>query len=1369
MYYLINSSLRIGEEIGVEIVDTAKISTSNISCINTLQSDKTVLVSLLDDILSNTTGEKFSCSLTSNSNVVINSTNCQFKINFDNIESNNTYNLLGLNPSMIPNIYYNNIVGSNIINLNTPIFESNIFKIDVIKNSYEGTFLVHPPNYTIINLCSLIQNKLYIGTQLSWQVSYNSSTDRVSIVLNSPNYKFVFFWTNIVMYNISKSLGFSTDNQDTQFITSTIGTFKPSIDTVLSIEDNLFLNTQQTNITVLDNNIEFSAETTNSNTFINNLKNLLEKNTNLNWDISISDINNKITLKLLNNDNLNNEYMFQILFSNSSMARIAAAMGFTQVDTTLSISLTGSSAVNNNVVLNPDDLFKIKIQQTYKRYVYKKYSIPLSKPVYNPKECLEQIKQKLINITNNPWTISSNVGSSINNNSYLQIKVNDVDSSFRFLWGNVYTGNLAKSMGFANVDMTTFNDNIVSGNIIDFNYNLDYNDRLYFQTKSNIYYTLTDIKLPTRDDEYRLNDYILNLPKYLFEKTGQEYIVELINEKVNISVKNSNTSFRLLFGQSEMKDIAKMLGFNPVNQEVYSRYVVSDNKVDNSILLTSEDIFFSVQKIMNSSSIIKQNIISLNQSYITPSKLISNLQNLLNQKTGKDWTVSVLSNILTIKVNSPNCAFQILWAEQEMNDIARSFGFNLENQTTFLNTITGVSPINLSIVYTVNNEFLFNFRDTNVTYSNPKQYIYNVSPYLYNAQSFIDSLPKILFDLTGKLFRVIYNTITKKITIAIDSSNSYFKIQWQHPTMLKIAQMMGFNPLETPEYTTITVGQNIADLSITLNNSMNFYITIQDKTNINYDVILKEDVIFIDPDFFYPVYFFNFISNQINSNLVIPLTFNYNTTTKKITISSTNKFQIDFGNMTNLAQIMGFDFIISPSYEYSFTGQNAVNMTLSVLEKDLFNVKFLKSFTSYQFNFYDFYAEYHNKLLNNYLYKYTALLWKSSYDVSTKKISVNLYSNKYRFILSDNLMKTINTIYGFDTNSTQSFSNTQIGNFKMSFSTYSNGSLVRLPELFDPLNAVIVYSLEPNNNTPILYSILFEPIFFTPTNLCNYFQNILNIVIPGLGFVVSYNNNTKKITISTTFSLNKKFRLFLGKSNFVSLLLGFNNSNISDYSNTITSEKEVIMTAQFSRIIIDPKSIIEFNKITLHNLQLPILENITDYNNTLKFVEKVGNATTLYTVRLIPGYYTNITTTLQNALNSAGGAGVYTVSLSNNRLTISVIGCQFVIAWTKNTVLATMCGFNFIDTPNYTNSITSDFNIDLVYPKVVYLDIEGVKFQSQFINNKHMFLINLSNPSYGKSIVSTNNQLNKIIFSLYDENNYLVSLVNNWNATIEFS
>ena len=230
--------------------------------------------------------------------------------------------------------------------------------------------------------------------------------------------------------------------------------------------------------------------------------------------------------------------------------------------------------------------------------------------------------------------------------------------------------------------------------------------------------------------------------------------------------------------------------------------------------------------------------------------------------------------------------------------------------------------------------------------------------------------------------------------------------------------------------------------------------------------------------------------------------------------------------------------------------------------------------------------------------------------------------------------------------------------------------------------------------------------------------------------------------------------------------MGFNNSDISTYENTITSEKEIIMSSQFGKIIIDPNAMISFNKITLKNIRLPILENITDFNNTLT-IENISTKN----VKLVSGYYTDITLPLQNALNTSG-IGNFTVSLLNNKLTINC-NTPFKILWSKNTVLAMMCGFNPIDMTNLTTSVSSDFYIDLVYPKNIYLDLDGIKYQSNFFNNKHMFLINLNDTNYitlnDTTLKAPNNSVNKLIFSLYDENNYLISPTTNWNATIEFS
>jgi hypothetical protein len=1262
--YLINSSLRTGENLLVETINTTISNTGNLSCDNTLLSDKNVMTHIFDNFLSNITGELFTTSLSSSNIMTINSQTCNFKLDISsNIDTFYPYNLLGFNSSALPNTFYNTITGLNNINLNTPIFQTNIFQLDVLKTSSDQTFQIYQPNFVIQNLCQLIQDQLIINTNLSWQVVYDSVSDRVKITLIStnnfslpvsgsltsiiPEYKFKFIWNDSQMIHITNALGFT---EQSEFVTGNITAENPPlIDTILSYNDIIVLN----------------------------------------------------------------------------------------------IEKTDSSNIKS----------------------YQIYEIPLNLPIYNPKECIDQISKKLSDTTAKPWSISSNIGETINNNSYLQMNLYDTDTSFRMLWANVSTGNISKSMGFANIDTPNFENTIISGNIIDFNYNLNYTDQLNYEIKSNIYYKLDDFIIPTNSNERVLNEYIVSLSRELQNISGKKYSVyfQESTQKIYISVSDTNTTFKILFGHPSMTNIAQMLGFNPVNTPTYVNYLVSDYIVDYSIQLSIEDIFYMIQQ-SNNYDFSTFNTISINQSYFLSNTFINNLQDILTTKTNKSWSVSQTSNYLTIQVNSPNCAFQFLWGDASMKNVSTALGFDTINPTTFLTTTTSNNNINTLIQFNDNDQLVFKFRDTTQTYSIPKSYLYDVPNEFYSSQKFIKSLALILYNLTNKIFEVSYDTNTQKITIQIDSSNSYFKIQWQLPSMLQIGQMLGFNDTETSDYTTTTTGQNVANLSIELNDSSVFSISIVDKTNINYDSFINKYMLSIDPNFFYPDYFFQYMANLINKDLVYPLIFFYNSSTRKLTISSTNKFQIDFGNMTNLAKVLGFNFTVSPTYELSFTGVNQIDMTVRVLPTDLFRVHFLQSITKFQVNFYDFYAEYHSKLLENYLYLYTGLLWKSDYNSATKKISITLNTTKYKFILTDPKMNTIATIFGFSTTTLPPFEYTQTSDFSLSFSTYSGNTLVVLPEQYDPNNAVVIYSFEPNYNIPKKYALYIEPIIYTPALLVSYLQTKLNTEIPGIGFIVNYDSITNKITISNS-SPNIKFRFLFGKSILLSKLMGFNNSDISIYENTITSEKEIIMSGQFGKIIINPNAIISFNKITLKNIQLPILENITDFNNTLTIEN-----TSIKNVKLVSGYYTDITIPLQTALNTSG-IGNFTVSLLNNKLTINC-DTPFKILWSKNTVLAVICGFNPTDMTNLITSVSSDFLIDLVYPKNIYLDLDGIKYQSNFFNNKHMFLINLNvniNLNDIPTINAPNNSVNKLIFSLYDENNYLISPTKNWNATVEFS
>ena len=1378
MYYLINSSLRTGENLLVETINTILSNTGNLSCVNTLLSDKNVMTQMFDDFLSNITGEIFTTSVSSSNRMILNSQNCYFKLDISgNLNTYYPYSLVGFNSSTLPNTFYNTITGSTSINLNTPIFQSNIFKLDVLKNSFDGTFNIYQPNFIIDNLCKLIEDKLIINTSLLWKVVYDIVTKRVSInlitnildTLYVPEYQFMFYWTDSRMFHIANALGFTIE-YEYGFTSDNIITAQnnPLIDTVLSNNDVLVLNTRKNTVIFNTTYINFSPDTPNPNTFINTLAELLNKVTKVNWVITINTNDNTISITF--GDNSTNTstdtsgYLYQFLFSDPNMHNIATILGFQPVDTEPSFMFDGTLPVNYNIALHPTDLFKMNEIYISISAKYQLYQIPLNLPIYNPTECIDQINQKLSNTTNKPWSITSNIGSTINSNSYLKINLYDTDTSFRILWGNINTGNISKSMGFANADIPDFVNTIISGNIIDFNYNLNYNDQINYETKSNIYYKLDDYVIPTYSDAYSLNQYIIDLPSKLKNISGKNYST-YFNEntqKINISVSNTDITFKILFGHPSMRNIALMFGFTPVNMTNYVSYAVSDKIVDYTVQLTSQDIFVLIQKSNNYDFSIL-NTISFNQSYFTSNTFINNLQDILITKTNKSWTVSQSSDNLTIKVNSPNCAFQFLWGNTAASNVSTALGFNSVNQTAFLTSTTSPNKINTKIQFNSFDQFILKFRDTSQTYSDPNQYLYNISHELYDAETFIIRLSTILYKLTNKLFEVIYDINTYKITIRTNSSNTYFKIQWQLTCMSLISKLMGFNTTETTNYTNVTTGEHIADLSVVLNSRFAFSISIIEKTNINYDSIINKYMLYIDPNFFYPDYFFQYMANLINKDLMYPLTFVYVSSTRKLTISSTTKFQIDFGNMTNLAKVLGFNFIISPTYELSFTGVNQIDMTNRVLPTDLFKVRFLQSITSFQFSFFDFYAEYHNKLLENYLYLYTGLLWKSYYNSVTKKISVELNANKYKFILTDPKIKTIATIFGFDTTILQTYGYIQTSNNPLSFSTYSGSTLVVLPDTYDPNNAVVIYSFEPNYNIPKKYSLYIDPIIYTPSLLVSYLQNKLNTDIPGMGFTVNYDIITNKITVSNTTS-NIKFRFLFGNSIFISKLMGFNNSDISTYENTITGEKEIIMSGQFGKIIINPNAIVHFNKITLKNIQLPTLENITDFNNTITISTQTINSTK---VKIVHGYYTDITTPLQNALNSTGSGG-YTVSISNNRLTINN-STSFKILWSKNTVLSTMLGFNPIDMFNLTTSVTSDFFIDLIYPKNIYLDLNVINYESGFFNNKHMFLINLKDITYNTTVNAPNNKVNKLIFSLYDENNYLISPTTNWNATIEFS
>jgi hypothetical protein len=806
--------------------------------------------------------------------MIINSQTCYFKLDISsNINTYYPYNLLGFTSSTLPDTFYNTITGSNDINLNTPIFESNIFQLDILKTSSDETFQIYQPNFVIQNLCQLIQDKLIINTNLSWKVDYDNVSNRVTITLISTNnftfdigsspfslpvYAFRFIWTDSRMVHIANALGFT--EQSVFSNNSIIAINPPLIDTIISNNDIIVLNTEKTNYSENTNIINFSPGTSNANQFINTLADQLSKETNMTVIVTINNNDNKMTITFVPKNI--NFYIIKILFSDQNMLNIANVMGFatTDIETIANLSISGIYPLDYSRILLPTDLFKIIINEiSFDTKSYQFYEIPLNLPIYNPTICIDQISTKLSDKTGKPWSISSNIGSTIDNNSYLKMNLYDADTSFRMLWGNINTGNISKSMGFSNVDTTDFVNTVISGNIIDFNYNLNYTDQLNYEIKSNVYYKLDDFIIPTSKDEQKLNEYILNLPRELQNKSGKQYSVyfQESTQKTYISVSDTNITFKILFGHPSMKNIAKMLGFNPINTPKYVNSMISDNIVDYTIKLNlEEDIFFIIQK-SNNYDFSTLNTISFNQSYFSSNTFINNLQDILTTKTNKTWTVYQSSNYLTIQIHSPNCAFQFLWGDDSMKDVSTALGFDTVNPTTLLTTTTSTNNINTLIQFNSNDKFIFKFRDTTQTYSIPKSYLYNVPNNMYNSQKFIKSLALVLYNLTNKIFEVIYDTNTQKITIQIDSSNSYFKIQWQLPSMSLIGQMMGFNNTETLDYTTRTTGQNLSKLYIQLNNSSAFSISIEEKTNINYDSSINKYMLNIDPNFFYPDYFFN--------------------------------------------------------------------------------------------------------------------------------------------------------------------------------------------------------------------------------------------------------------------------------------------------------------------------------------------------------------------------------------------------------------------------------------------------------------------------------------------------------------------------------
>jgi len=1385
MFYLINSQFRTADQLNIETYNTIKSNSGNIAIFNSLLFRPDKLAVEVGNLLSDKTGEKFSSTTWDDTYLLnIKSENCQFKFNFDNLQSNNPYNILGINSN--DNVYTNNFLANRNINNNFPIFESNIISLSVKKNIFEGTYNIFPTNYTIDNLCSQIQDTLIVNTQKSWIVNGNVN-NRVFIDCLTPNIKFLFFWTTNVMYNVSNALGFPTDVQSNIFTSNIISPYPPLINAFITETDYLYLNTEETVRTNLNKNYSIPPETLNSSTFINNLQNLLNNNTNgSTWIVTLSNTQ-IITINLTSNNN----DTFQFVFSDQLMVRIANCLGFARSDTPPSKIITGINPINDIINLEIDDKLILNMFLANDTLNYKLYKIPLSRPMYNPVECINHISNELTNSTNKDWDITSNNSSTINNNSYLNINLNDVDTSFIFLWGNVYSNNLSNSLGFANVDMSSYTNSIVGNYKINFNTDLNSNDRLYGNIKSNVYYTLTDYNITTSNDINRLSDYLERISGILFNRTHHNYIFTLlpISQRVQISIINSDTSFRILFGNYQMKNIATMLGFENENMPVYETTIIGTKSADSSIILTELDILHLVEKITNPPNIIKQYQFPVTQPFFNSNNFIDNFQTILNNNTitGNIWSVTNNTNFITIQMINSNYAFQILWGDSTMNNIGLALGFNQISPNAFVTTTSSQFSINRNLTFNTNDIFRVNIRNTTIKRTQGGLQQFPITLQMSTFNEFIRILPVRLQSMTNKLFRVINNTVTQKITIITDSSNTFFKIRWSNVYMDNIARMLGFNRIDTPDYENSITSDIPYDDTLTLLTSNIFFIEIAEDTNIHFDQIIAPFNVMIQPNFFNPTYFFQSINNIIKLNLAIPFNIEYNRLTKKITISSTTKFLINFGNLYNLSNIMGFNFIISPSYEFSFTSDNEVDMTLNVLTNDIINLQFLKSITEYDINFYDFYSLVHTQMLELYLYTETRLIWTCQYNTLTKKISVFLKSSKFKFITTDPLMKDLCIIYGFDPNNLNSYDFTQNGINKLSFNTYIDNKLVNLQNPFvtdlpnvpvDTTRNRVVYSLLNNSNPTKLEIIHIEPIIYTPNVLTTYLQALLNSKIIGLGFEVNYNEQTRKITITNNPETNFTFRFLFGNSTFIDRYMGFNRSNINDFSNSITSEKEINLSSQFGQIIINPNSIIHFNKLKLCSINLPKLENITYSNNFLTIIEKNGDVESdPKTIYLTNGYYPDISILLSTKLNSSGLSGDYTVSLSlDNKMTISVTNnIKFKILWSKNKILSNMCGFNPIDTIDFSNTIISDFVVDFVYPKFIYIDFYGLKYQTQILNdNKHVFILNLNhlkqldNNNFTTIINCPNNNLHQLIFTLYDEHYNIISPTTNWELLLDF-
>lgn len=1336
MYYLINSTNRLGETFKVETRNNVPIPGNNY--ISGLTNDSALLVSKI-----NIPDLNFAVV---SGKTQIGSSSLYFTLG--NTTSNTQYanvaNLLGFTDFNDGNLV-NTLTSTNNIDQNLPIYNGDLLRVYTGKiNDYN--FEMYPAEYSVDGLCLTLRDKLIEKTGRSgWNVVGNT-TGFITFSLSGGE-SFNMLWNN--MYNLALALGYNPVNSNTFYASSTaVNVAQPY--RILTEEDLLKLVIRKQNIYTGTRSYQLLTTTTTTTTFIGELQDSLLKATGVYFDISINTITNKLTIAVVDSAT----YSINLLFSDTSMSNLATSLGFTTADTGFVSTITAPNAINITNPLNPlTDIFKLDIKTTTTINVDESYSVPVGKPLYRPNILIQNLQKRLISQTARDWSVDFVSGNT-------KIELLDSDSGFIANWGNMT--NWPRVLGFANITGNTYL-NSQTGNLgYNFNSYLNYSDVFKYSTRTTRYFNVKTYIIPMTSGYYYPIDYLNNITLLLKNYTGIEWTIEYDTSITSLKPTDTTYTFKILFGTPEMANIAKVMGYPPINMTDFVSNYSGVYPIDYSAQIYQADRLSIVLKKQDYDFSTTLSYL-VDQPYYKPINFINALAGILNTNTGKTWSVVYNSGTGKVTISCSDASFRIMWGDPRMSSVSEALGFYPTDMKYYYTSVESDTSVNLNMILDGMCYFVVKYRTTSTITTYPtitaNTVSYPIPSQYFVGNNFISNLPNILYSATGRNWTTNINA--NLMNIAITDAYWGFKFFWGNVSMGNIANVLGFSNTDMSNYEQNITGVANINGNITLSASdiltlqlINTAYTTPDAVYLEYSY--SEYSFYLDQPFLPPDYYFQTIQNEIYRNIPFQMNLVYNNTASNLVINSPYDFKIYWSGMPTMSVICGTAATSMTNFANNFVCTGQVSMMPQLNSTDHFRVDFLSNTTTIETSFYDICKDYYVHLLNKKLTTMTGNIypWYVGNVGSNTRVDMNTY--KYRFDFGNSGMANIANIYGFYPNTGTDYYYSVTGNLGMNFTYNLSG------------NSDVIIDFEPRPNTVISNTITMEPRFYPNANIfCNIVEGKLNAAFTSTQFTCNYLSNENQIEIESIPSTNQ-FRFTMGSAPMTARRLGIEPSNYYPYSNVVVSSKPPTIDTQLAQIGLDLRSQVSVGNVGLISATIRDIYNINDQYNRIYFT--IGS--TEYIAILPSGIYTasNLTNRVSTALNTAIGGGTdFSASYTDGILSITNSSNPFSLDWTQNGRLAQILGYNQEISPFIQTQIGA-FMVDLDYPKTIFMELNGMRLTSAPIqNNRATFFIERGT-LLERQIVQLKDRtnINRLNISLTDENGLLLAVGSNWQSMIDF-